>query len=36
MSGMFDRLYPDAAVPKNGWRWIESAQCRLLRHCGAP
>jgi predicted nucleic acid-binding protein len=32
MSGMFDALYPDAAVPKNGWRWIESAQYRLLRH----
>ena len=29
---MFDALYPDAAVPKNGWRWIESAQYRLLRH----
>jgi predicted nucleic acid-binding protein len=32
MSGMFDVLYPDAAVPKNAWRWIESAQYRLLRH----
>jgi predicted nucleic acid-binding protein len=32
MSGMFDALYPDAAVPKNEWRWIESAQYRLLRH----
>ena len=32
MSGMFDALYPDAAVPKNGWRWIEAAQYRLLRH----
>jgi predicted nucleic acid-binding protein len=32
MSGMFDALYPDAAVPKGGWRWIESAQYRLLRH----
>lgn len=31
MSGMFDALYPDAAVPRNGWRWIESAQYRLLR-----
>jgi predicted nucleic acid-binding protein len=31
MSGMFDALYPDAAVPKNSWRWIESAQYRLLR-----
>jgi predicted nucleic acid-binding protein len=25
-------LYPDAVVPKGGWRWIESAQYRLLRH----
>jgi predicted nucleic acid-binding protein len=32
MSGMFDTLYPDAGVPKNAWRWIESAQFRLLRH----
>ena len=32
MSGMFDALYPDVAVPKNGWRWMESAQYRLLRH----
>jgi predicted nucleic acid-binding protein len=32
MSGMFDALYPDAAVPKNVWRWIESGQYRLLRH----
>lgn len=32
MSGMFDALYPDAAVPKGAWRWIESAQYRLLRH----
>src|SRR5579863_1248411 len=31
MSGMFDALYPDAAVPKGAWRWIESAQYRLLR-----
>jgi hypothetical protein len=31
---MFDALYPDAAVPKGGWRWIESAQYRLLRGCG--
>jgi predicted nucleic acid-binding protein len=30
MSGMFDALYPDAAVPKGAWRWIESAQYRLL------
>jgi predicted nucleic acid-binding protein len=32
MSEMFDALYPDAAVPKGAWRWIESAQYRLLRH----
>jgi predicted nucleic acid-binding protein len=32
MSGMFDVLYPDAGVPKGAWRWIESAQYRLLRH----
>jgi predicted nucleic acid-binding protein len=32
MSGMFETLYPDAAVPKDGWRWAESAQYRLLRH----
>ncbi len=32
MSGMFDQLYPDAPVPKGAWRWIESAQYRLLRH----
>lgn len=31
MSGMFDALYPDAPVPKTAWRWIESAQYRLLR-----
>ncbi len=28
---MFEALYPDAAVPKGAWRWIESAQYRLLR-----
>jgi len=32
MSAMFEALYPDAAVPKGAWRWIESAQYRLLRH----
>lgn len=32
MSEMFDSLYPDAPVPKGAWRWIESAQYRLLRH----
>jgi predicted nucleic acid-binding protein len=31
MSGMFDVLYPDAPVPKGAWRWIDSAQYRLLR-----
>jgi predicted nucleic acid-binding protein len=30
MSGMFDDLYPDTPVPKGAWRWIESAQYRLL------
>ena len=29
---MFDALYPDATVPKGAWRWIESAQYRLLTH----
>lgn len=32
MSQMFEDLYPDATVPKGAWRWIESAQYRLLRH----
>jgi predicted nucleic acid-binding protein len=32
MSEMFGELYPDAVIPKNAWRWIESAQFRLLRH----
>ncbi len=32
MSGLFDELYPDAAVPKGAWQWAESAQYRLLRH----
>lgn len=32
MSEMFDALYPDTAIPKGAWRWIESAQYRLLRH----
>lgn len=32
MSDMFDALYPDAAVPKNAWRWTAAAQYRLLRH----
>ena len=32
MSEMFGALYPDAPVPKGAWRWIDSAQYRLLRH----
>ena len=32
MSAMFAELYPEAAVPKGTWQWIESAQYRLLRH----
>jgi predicted nucleic acid-binding protein len=32
MTAMFDDLYPDAATPKSAWRWIESAQHRLVRH----
>jgi predicted nucleic acid-binding protein len=32
MSEMFAALYSDAAVPKAAWRWMESAQYRLLRH----
>ena len=31
MSEMFGSGYPDAVVPKGGWRWIESAQYRLFR-----
>ena len=31
MSGMFGVLYPDAPIPKGAWRWVESAQYRLLR-----
>jgi predicted nucleic acid-binding protein len=34
MSAMFADLYPDAAVPKDAWQWVESAQHRLL-HRGA-
>ncbi|MGH3714970.1 MAG: PIN domain-containing protein [Micromonosporaceae bacterium] len=29
--GMYDGLYPDVPVPKSAWRWVESAQYRLLR-----
>jgi predicted nucleic acid-binding protein len=32
MSAMFDALYPAVGVPKGAWRWIESAQYRLLRN----
>jgi predicted nucleic acid-binding protein len=32
MSEMFAALYPDVAIPKAAWRWIESTQYRLLRH----
>jgi predicted nucleic acid-binding protein len=32
MTQMFEALYPDAPVSKNTWRWIESAQYRLLRN----
>ena len=31
MSAMFRDLYPDVPLPKTGWRWVESAQYRLLR-----
>lgn len=31
MSAMFEALYPDATLPKGAWRWVESAQYRLLR-----
>jgi predicted nucleic acid-binding protein len=32
MTEMFEALYPDAPVPKSAWRWMESAQYRLLRN----
>jgi predicted nucleic acid-binding protein len=32
MRDMFLALYPNVAVPKAAWRWIDSAQYRLLRH----
>lgn len=32
MTEMFAALYPDAPVPKAAWRWMESAQYRLLRN----
>ena len=31
MTSMFVDLYPDVAVPKTAWQWVESAQYRLLR-----
>jgi predicted nucleic acid-binding protein len=31
MSAMFLDLYPDVAMPKSTWRWVEAAQYRLLR-----
>jgi predicted nucleic acid-binding protein len=31
MTSMFVALYPDVAMPKTVWQWIESAQYRLLR-----
>ena len=30
MTTMFVDLYPDIPLPKNVWRWVESAQYRLL------
>lgn len=29
MNEMFGALYPDVAVPKSVWRWVDSAQHRL-------
>ena len=31
MNAMFVDLYPDVAIPKTAWQWVESAQYRLLR-----
>lgn len=31
MASMFDSLYPDVAIHKSAWRWIDSAQYQLLR-----
>jgi len=28
---MFADLYPDVAVPESAWKWVDSAQYRLLR-----
>jgi predicted nucleic acid-binding protein len=32
MTSMFVHLYPDVPVSKTAWRWVESAQYRLLRN----
>jgi predicted nucleic acid-binding protein len=32
MRDMFAALYPNVAVPKGAWQWIDSAQYRLLRY----
>jgi predicted nucleic acid-binding protein len=32
MSAMFAGLYPDVAIMKGIWRWIDSAQHRLVQH----
>ena len=32
MSEMFEALYPDVAVDKSLWRWIDPAQRRLARN----
>lgn len=31
MNEMFADLYPDVPVPKASWRWVETAQYRLVR-----
>lgn len=31
MGAMFDQVYPDLPVPKSVWRWVDTAQYRLLR-----
>lgn len=31
MGAMFDQVYPDLPVPKAVWRWVDTAQYRLLR-----
>ncbi len=36
MSAMFAELYPDVAVPKAAWTWIESGRHRMLRHQRPP